>query len=845
MAQKTKKWEEFITLGGEAVKVVSYADYFARRPLFSALQIKNTAGEAAEGLTLTIENENGMLVPFEKNFEEIPFESTVSVEAGNLLSPLYFANADEAKEETITAVLKKDKKILAQQSWTVTPLPFDFWQGTEGNPEILASFVRPRLADCAKIRDSVVEQLKKWGADCQLGEFGGGYIGNDKNAVRRIIAALYASLRRLSVTKKEADISRPVEAGAGVKILSERKASVLEMAIFACSCLESFGLHSLLIFGERNITCGVWLIDSCFLDTVSDDTERLNAYASDGINNVSCFDAEDLFSDRNAAYSTSEAHFKQKLDAGVYYDRYVDIRRCRISHVLPLPLRARNVKGYEVLSEEATSPFHAPSELKDPQDWGLGETEQTKDKQWERRLLDLSMKNALLHFQPNKGGVQLVSADPDETLDAVTAQKELLLAPATFDIAEIAQKGVKFGATAEARSMRELISIENRSGVLRTYADEKTLTETVGRLIRKNKEADEEYGTKILYLALGFLKWYSREDGEEHFAPLVLQPVTLKKGKGGLGYALTVSDEDVSVNSTLLEYLNQEFNIDVRGLDGAVQGLKISEVLAMIRMEIVRMRGWEVYDDTYLAAFSFARYQMWHDLRRNIGEFSKNEIIDAFLNNSLLLGGDERLNEDEVRPETTLTPLPADASQWGAIALSQKGKSFVLHGPPGTGKSQTITNIIANALYDEKRVLFVAEKQAALSVVKKRLDSLGLGDFCLELHSNKTNKTEVLQKLSSTLSLAGGQERVSLTEKASNIVKLKEDLSEPLIALHKKRRLGVSVYEALLICLKNKNAPEIMNIESSFYDGLTKEKIDAYERMMIQAGAFTIRLLRT
>ena len=290
MAQKAKKWEEWLSLSGEAVKVVSYADYFARRPLFSSLQIKNACEEAAAGLTLTIENENGMLVPFEKTFEEIPFESVVKVELENLLSPLYFSSADEVREETITAVLKKDKKIVASAEWTVKTLPFDFWQGTEGDPELLASFVRPRLADCGKIKADMAMQLQKWNAD---GELDGGYIGNDKNAVRRIIAALYASLRRLGVAKKQADISKPVEAGAGVKILSERKASPLEMSIFACGCLESIGLHPVLIFGEREITCGVWLYDSCFLDTVSDDMSRLGAYVADGINNLSCFDVED------------------------------------------------------------------------------------------------------------------------------------------------------------------------------------------------------------------------------------------------------------------------------------------------------------------------------------------------------------------------------------------------------------------------------------------------------------------------------------------------------------------------------------------------------------------------
>ena len=837
MAAKIKKWEEFITLSGDTLKCVSYADYFARRPLFSALQIKNTAEEEASDVTLTLENENGMLIPFEKNFETLPFESVVNVEIGNLLSPLYFSNADEIREEKITATLKKDKKILSTTTWNVTTLPFDYWQGIDGNVETLASFVRPRIGDCAKIREDVVEQLKKWNADCQLGEMNGGYVGNDKNAIRRVIAALYASLRKLGVTQKQADISKPVEAGAVGKILSRRYASSLEMALFACSCLESFGLHSLLVFGEKEITCGVWLYDNCFVDTVSDDMQRLGAYIADGINNVSCFDVEDLFSDKNAAYSTSEAHFRQKVEAGNYYDRYVDVRRCRISHVLPMPLRARNLKGYEVLTEEASSPDAAPTQLLDTQSLKL-DAEQTKDKQWERRLLDLSMKNALLNFSATKTVAHVLSHDLDETLDALSSQSEMQVAPATFDVAEIAARGVKFGASSEVKGMRELIEIENNAGILRTYCNERDLQETLTRLFKRNKEADEESGTKILYLALGFLKWYSREDGGEHFAPLVLQPVHLKKGKGGLGYSVVISDEDISVNSTLLEYLKQEFNIDIRGLDGATQGLKLSEILAMVRMEVVNMRNWEVYDDAYLAAFSFARYQMWYDLRQNIGEFSKHELVSAFLNNALVFGGYEgALNEDESKADVTLTPLPADASQWAAIALSQKGKSFVLHGPPGTGKSQTITNIIANALNDGKRVLFVAEKQAALSVVKKRLDAIGLGDFCLELHSNKTNKSDVLQKLNATLSLAGTNEKTSLTEKAGAIEQLKEELGEPMTALHKKRRLGVSVYEALLICLKNKNAPDIMNIESTFYDGLTKEKIDSYERMMLAAAA--------
>lgn len=832
MAQKTKRLEEILVLDGETEKVVSYADYFARRPLFSFLRVKNTGEEEIADLSLVVEGSNGMLVPYEKRLN-VPYESVVEVKLDNILSPLYFANAEEVKEERVFVALKKEGKTIASLERIVTTLPFDYWQGINGDQELLASFVRPKLGDCLRMQTEISNQLKKWNFPCELG----GYVGNDKNTVRRIVAALFAVLYKATLLKKTCDISQPVEAGAGIKILAERTASPLELSLFACGCLESLGLHPILILGEKEIACGVWLYDSCFMDTVSDDMGRLDAYISDGINNLSCFDIEDTYSDKSASYVTSESHFKEKL-AGGEYTHYIDVRRCRMSGILPLPLRARKLKGFEILDEKASAPDAAPDELSAVQKLSLDE-EQTKDKQWERRLLDLSMKNTLLNFSPTKTVLHLLSSSADQAIDALTENAEMRLACVTDNALPLAKERVHFGVSARVKEMRQLIEMENRSGILRTFLDETALTETVTRLIRRNKEADEESGIKILYLALGFLKWTAKEDGAVHYAPLVLQPVQIKKSRGGVGYSVALTDEEPSVNSTLLEFLKQEFNLDVRGLVSVVQGLKISEILAMVRREIINMRGWEVFDDAYLAAFSFARYQMWNDLRQNMQEFSKNEIISALLNNTMLLGGgvDVPLKEDGATPESTLTPLPADASQWEAIALSQTGKSFVLHGPPGTGKSQTITNIIANALNDGKRVLFVAEKQAALSVVKKRLDALGLGDFCLELHSNKTSKSEVLQKLTGTLALAEERDTLPLLEKSAEIAKLKTELAEPMTALHKKRRLGVSIYDALLICLKHKNAPDIMNIESAFYDGLTREKIFNYELMMTQAAA--------
>lgn len=827
--ERKKKTEEKVTLTVEAVKYASFADCYTRAPLFTMLRINNEGADSLTDFTLELVNDNGLVREFVKTIEEIPFESSVEVDTFDAVSPLYFAGLENVKDEIVKVVLKKDGNEVAVEEVTVTALPFEYWQGVGGREESLAAFVRPKLADCQRIKTEMSAQLKKWNVS---GEFGG-YDDADKNTVRRVIASLFTVLRRYGLTKTECDISAPAEAG-GTRILGERSATALEVAVFVASVLESAGLNPLLIYGEKEITCGVWLYETCLPEVVSDDVERIGQYVSEGINGLSCFDIDDVFSDKTVAFSVSENHFAVKLDAGVY-ERVIDVKRARLNRITPLPSRNKTVKGYEILSEEETSPDAAPKDLFVKLKLNL-EGKQTRDKQWERRLLDLTMKNALLNFRPAGNSAQIASADVDSTFSLVRSGEPVRLTPLNVSAVDLSARVSPFALGKELKGVKELLAEDAGGGILRTVENDENLSEILVKLYKKNKEADEESGSKILYLAYGMLKWGG--DGDEKYAPLVLQPVEIKTGKGRVGYELVAGDEECSVNLTLLEYLKREYDIDVRGLDGNLQSLKISEVLAMVRMEVAGMKNWAVTDDVFLATFGFSRYQMWKDLRRNIGEFSKNKLVAAMLANKPLEKKDDAAvpTEDETSASDVLTPVWADSSQWDAVELSKLGSTFVLHGPPGTGKSQTITNIICNALHDGKRVLFVAEKQAALSVVKKRLDLLGVGDFCLELHSGKTNKSDVLQKLTNTLTLAGGQIDASVETDAARIDELRKSLGDPVAALHKKRRLGVSAYEAMLICNENSSAPDVMNIESVFYDKLTKEKVERYENMIRRAA---------
>ena len=456
--------------------------------------------------------------------------------------------------------------------------------------------------------------------------------------------------------------------------------------------------------------------------------------------------------------------------------------------------------------------------------------ENSKEERWQRRLLDLSLKNNLLNFRFKRDCLHIYAADITAFCSALENCNKYTLSITPSP--EMAQFGDGSGKNAA-----ELIDIEMKSAKMRCFTPADGFEEVVASLIRKARLSEEEAGASTLYLALGFLKWRSEGDTQDKYAPIVLMPVSLRRQKN-LGIILQTGEE-YEVNTTLTEFLKREFEIDLRC---CFKGLSPYEIICEFRAKTAHITGCFVYEDIYLAQFTFARYAMWADVKNNIGAFSKNPVVASLMGNGNKLIGNNlnEVSEDENDPASVLTPLPCDNAQFSAVAESAKGTTFVLHGPPGTGKSQTITNIIANALSGGKRVLFVAQKKAALDVVKKRLTDVGLGDFCLELHSGKmADKGEIVRLIENTLSLSADVGGSEFNNSAERIKEIRNTLKEPLLALHKKRRLGVSVYEGIVNYLKNKNAPDLINIESTFYDGLTQSKLEEYESMLtcVQAAA--------
>ncbi len=300
-----------------------------------------------------------------------------------------------------------------------------------------------------------------------------------------------------------------------------------------------------------------------------------------------------------------------------------------------------------------------------------------------------------------------------------------------------------------------------------------------------------DLGYNTLFLTLGSIEWYESSDSEiKYEAPLILLPINLSRKNMSGSFIVEYNDDDIILNPALLLLLKKNYNINLEDLK--VEEFDDSNILKTfetIKNRISSRKKWKLYNNIYIGLFSFAKFVMYKDLE---------EHIDLIKNNSLVknICGIEKYHKIDIEqtcpikeldknfiPQNNYSILDADSSQQQAIAFVKQNNNLIIQGPPGTGKSQTIANIIAELLSQGKKVLFVSQKIAALEVVQNRLNKNGLSSYCLELHSNKINKRNVIQNIinsiydSPSINYTGSnldilqRKRIELDEYASTIHK--------------------------------------------------------------------------
>jgi len=452
-----------------------------------------------------------------------------------------------------------------------------------------------------------------------------------------------------------------------------------------------------------------------------------------------------------------------------------------------------------------------------------------------QELLDLSTRNRLLSIPDESRSARVVRVVRESGVEVLRMlcqdKKELVFIPSDDGTSgrgsaqslenspkALTSRGrVTAGATDPAVKPRHLVDSKLQTAMAPEALDRRLLD-----LYRTSRTLLEEQGVNILYLALGQLTWLEAESSDRpRTAPLLLIPVELVRKTASDQFLIRWTGDDLEENLSLGARLKTDFGIVMPSFPDDDE-IDLEAYFGAIRDQVRQQEGWDVQPDAIvLGFFSFAKFLMFRDLDpTNWG--SPERLLEHPLVVGLLRDGfpaadspvPENVHLDEIIPAERLDHVvDADGSQTRAIEAVRRGANLVIQGPPGTGKSQSITNIIATAVLDGKKVLFVAEKLAALEVVKRRLEKEELGALCLELHSNRSNKRAVLAEIDQTWKL--GEPVPSGTAKVPSRLEEKRGIlnrhAEALHALHPAS--GLSLFEVLGQIAALKATPNLGAVE--------------------------------
>lgn len=363
---------------------------------------------------------------------------------------------------------------------------------------------------------------------------------------------------------------------------------------------------------------------------------------------------------------------------------------------------------------------------------------------------------------------------------------------------------------------------EDRSLQTLKYPEE--LEATMARIGDQARLAEQESGLSTLYLALGFLEWYESDESDKtHYAPLLLLPVRIRSQKilGKPVYSIEASAEAAETNISLEKLLERDFGRALPRFDTENEVDPVESFLQAVEDCIDGLKRWKMRRWMLLGHFAFSRIAIYEDTHpeRWPAHPASHSLVGPLLSgyeagdideNLILSPADYDIENLDIERIAPILVQDADASQHSALIDVMKGKNLVIQGPPGTGKSQTITNVIANALGAKKSVLFLAEKQAALEVVKRRLERAGLGSFCLELHSDKATPRHVIEALDERLKLSANGSPLLMRDKLWQ--EARTQIKGYLDALHAEDKDSETVFSLIWKALRlQTDDPETVN----------------------------------
>ncbi len=789
-----------------AIPDLSYAMAHCRIPVIDHITIDNTGGDLFGGIVeidvVSAEGSHGG--PREIHVDLTPSRPTILRDVDLQLDPASMLAVDEQRPGDIRVVLRdaaggviseaaKPVNILAAKQWKASPPQLAL--------EMLAAYVQPNSNAVEAILTDVSDRL--------LGSTGNsaidGYQSENPARVDAIVQAVFEAMRAKDIRYAEppaswGDNGQKVRTPA--EVLDGRLGTCLDTTLTMAAILEQAGINSTIWVLRGHAFLGYWRTDSA-LGTVSttevvDAINQVDLEAIGLIETTMVTQSADTATFDEARRSPRVRYLAEGIDdiIGV-----TDIRQARSARIYPLPSRAVDVDGNVVVTkyEPGAGPTIAPYVATDTKPAAETPDIPARISQWKNALLDLSLRNRLINFTDRAGfRIEVPGPALARFEDAINAGDNVSLLPSdavkNVDVA----RGIRFGRDLPEQE-RELLLADKHSA----YVDitDASYQSKLRHLTYKAKTIVEETGANNLYLAFGMLTW--RLNDRDLRSPLILIPVSLKTSNRGQSYVLTIDEAGVSTpNYCLVEKLRTALGLEIPALANPAEdasGIDLAGTFAAVRRALVDAGlSFRVEDSVHLSILQFAKFPLWKDLDDSWQQLSRNSLVKHLIETPKNQFVDPVTDTSDVDLDdlNAAVPVPADSSQLRAVADAVGGRTFVLEGPPGTGKSQTITNLLAYAMAAGRRVLFVAEKRAALDVVKKRLESVGLGELSLDLHDKSARPAAVRAQIKQALELRVTHDQDLLRTKLQAVESSRRTLARYAERLHEENSVGHSLYAA-------------------------------------------------
>lgn len=797
---------------------LSFATHQNDVPVVRELKLVNLAASAIEDVVVAVRADPPVFAPRDWRFDRIAPGGEVRVSHRDLaLDAGLLLQLTEAVRATVTltATWSGSGEVLAERRVPVELLARNEWGGAGAMPELLAAFCLPNDPAVGRILKAASEVLRRAGRPDGID----GYQSKSRTRVYELVSAIWSAVSGLRLTYAEPPASFERE-GQKVRtpgqIVEGGLATCLDSALLFAAAIEQAGLFPVLVVVEGHAFAGAWLQPQEFATLLVPDAAALRKRVS--LDELVLFETTLATGASPAGFARAVTAANRLLDEERErtFVVAVDVRRARMQRIRPLAMTDAGDPAPRVIDD---SPGADPSgdalESAPPlPDFDLVEAEsgaatpEGRLDRWQRKLLDLTTRNRLLHVKPGSTAIRLICPDPARLEDELADGRSFRIVGEP-DLAGAAGRDASLHAERTGVVLDEAYArAALERGELLSPGDPAKLDAQLVELYRKARLDMAEGGANTLFLAVGFLLWRkSATDASQYRAPLILLPVKLERRSVRSGVRLAIHEDEPRFNLTLLEMLRKDFELDIPELAGPLpsdsSGIDVPRVFNLVRRAIRDAAGFEVVPDAMLGSFSFAKYLMWKDLVERTDALKVNPVVRHLLDSPRDPYVCDRQPprpealDAEVAPGDLFTPLPGDSSQLAAVVGSARGCDFVLDGPPGTGKSQTIANMIAHNLALGRKVLFVAEKRAALEVVHRRLVAHSLGPFCLELHSNKASKLEVLRQMDAAWSVDEGSPQAEWDRRAADLRTSRDGLNRLVAALHRRHDNGLTLYAAI------------------------------------------------